>query len=466
MWIHVPSECFPCSPESPASDSELKSLYQTLATCATWRGSLRPAKSWERAWPKGRLTQHRSLRILPTSMAARGVEAWILSKADSPAWISALQESSAASPANVPDSGSSTCELFARFNQHSSLLKTSHQFSLFQQEEPYLEGLPKSGSMRNGLLYRLPAWEPAIEDPEFLSWPTARAEDAESCGNHPDAMDSLTGAVRQWQTPATDSFRSRGGDRRDEMGLDQQARFWTTPHGMGNRDATGKIGGAGGGEFAKQVNQWRTPDAPGQGGPRNRQSSVGHGHQVTIAEQAERWGTPTSRDWKDGASPDNRAGRGDNGLVSLQVLNWPTPNVPNGGRTSNTTSTREDGSKRQVDLGALAKNWLTPATSDTNGTRTLDGKRSGGLNTQAAIAFPSSPPDQEIPTSGANCWCGSPGCDLPSHKRKLNPIFATWLMGWPLYWVTKEPMPFARSEMASWLCNVRSRLSCLLSERG
>jgi len=29
----------------------------------------------------------------------------------------------------------------------------------------------------------------------------------------------------QWQTPATDSFRSRGGDRKDEMGLDQQARL-------------------------------------------------------------------------------------------------------------------------------------------------------------------------------------------------------------------------------------------------
>jgi hypothetical protein len=33
-----------------------------------------------------------------------------------------------------------------------------------------------------------------------------------------------------WQTPATDSFRSRGGERKDEQGLDQQARgFWPTP---------------------------------------------------------------------------------------------------------------------------------------------------------------------------------------------------------------------------------------------
>jgi len=32
-----------------------------------------------------------------------------------------------------------------------------------------------------------------------------------------------------WQTPATDSFRSRGGDRKDEQGLDQQARMFATP---------------------------------------------------------------------------------------------------------------------------------------------------------------------------------------------------------------------------------------------
>ena len=81
-------------------------------------------------------------------------------------------------------------------------------------------------------------------------WPTASSEDAECAGNHPGATDSLTGATKewrtpntrdhhaqgprtnhpqrqttlvdqvQWQTPATDSFRSRGGDRKDEMGLD------------------------------------------------------------------------------------------------------------------------------------------------------------------------------------------------------------------------------------------------------
>ena len=40
---------------------------------------------------------------------------------------------------------------------------------------------------------------------------------------------NLDGQAQLWQTPATDSFRSRGGDRKDEQGLDQQARFFPTP---------------------------------------------------------------------------------------------------------------------------------------------------------------------------------------------------------------------------------------------
>jgi hypothetical protein len=72
---------------------------------------------------------------------------------------------------------------------------------------------------------------------EMDSWPTPRAEDSESAGNHPGAMDSLTVPVRLWQTPAADSFRSRSGDRSDEMGLDQQARLlWATPANLDWRD--------------------------------------------------------------------------------------------------------------------------------------------------------------------------------------------------------------------------------------
>jgi hypothetical protein len=37
--------------------------------------------------------------------------------------------------------------------------------------------------------------------------------------------------------------------------------FWKTQHGMAGMDSTGKRGGPGGGEFAKQANNWPTPTA-------------------------------------------------------------------------------------------------------------------------------------------------------------------------------------------------------------
>jgi hypothetical protein len=53
----------------------------------------------------------------------------------------------------------------------------------------------------------------------------------------------LEGAAELWQTPSTDSFRSRGGDRKDEMGLDQQARFVQFPTPAA-RDYRSESGGA------------------------------------------------------------------------------------------------------------------------------------------------------------------------------------------------------------------------------
>ena len=59
------------------------------------------------------------------------------------------------------------------------------------------------------------------------SWPTPGANDYKGSAREGQRRGQLDEATEQhWQTPATDSFRSRGGDRKDEMGLDQQARVF------------------------------------------------------------------------------------------------------------------------------------------------------------------------------------------------------------------------------------------------
>jgi hypothetical protein len=67
-------------------------------------------------------------------------------------------------------------------------------------------------------------------------WPTPRRQEGESGPDYArqgregsGGTDLTTFVAEQWQTPASDIFRSRGGDRVDEQGLDQQARLWATP---------------------------------------------------------------------------------------------------------------------------------------------------------------------------------------------------------------------------------------------
>lgn len=159
--------------------------------------------------------------------------------------------------------------------------------------------------------------------------------------------------------------------------------LWLTPHGMRGTDHTGKIGG--GGEFAKQATQWATPDAPNAGGPRSRQGSIGHGHQVTVAEQAERWQTP--------ATDSFRSRGGDR--------------------------------KNEMGLDQQARFFPTPQAADAKMVK--GGKRGPEANpslTTAAISHQArAMPDG--PTSSSKD---------PTSRLRLNPRFVEWLMGFPPGW--------------------------------
>lgn len=104
---------------------------------------------------------------------------------------------------------------------------------------------------------------------------------------------------------------------------------------------------------------------------------------------------------------------------------WATPNVPNGGRAPSEgmspTGMLLDGRKRQVGL-----EWQTRRF----------------------------PPDLESETPGAP---RSPSG--PNSRRRLNPLFVEWLMGWPIGWTACEPLG---TEWSRWLRLSRSWLSQLV----
>ncbi len=85
---------------------------------------------------------------------------------------------------------------------------------------------------------RLAASTRPIFEVACIGWPSPNTPSGgpnfKKTATHTGGMD-LEGAVAYlsaWQTPGVDSFRCRGGDRKDEMGLDQQAKYlagWATP---------------------------------------------------------------------------------------------------------------------------------------------------------------------------------------------------------------------------------------------
>jgi hypothetical protein len=204
-------------------------------------------------------------------------------------------------------------------------LKTSLQSSLFPQDIPYCENLPKAGSMRSGYLYERPTLALRTSGKESSSWPTvqaydcthdgrnlqlriatgrqmtigdaarlwptARAEDSECCGNHHGVQDSLGGATRDWSTPTSGhSYRqgkvapSEGSGHGRTLGGDAVG-FWGTPR-ANDAEKRGSIGGDPRNGVVGQAANWRTPDTrmDHPQGPRKDAKQ----RQLTLADQVER----------------------------------------------------------------------------------------------------------------------------------------------------------------------------------
>lgn len=53
----------------------------------------------------------------------------------------------------------------------------------------------------------------------------------------------------------------------------------------------------------------------------------------------------------------------------------------------------------------------------------------------------------------------------PISRRLLNPLFASWLMGWPSTWVIADPRACDASAMALYRSRLQLQLSCLLGKR-
>lgn len=222
----------------------------------------------------------------------------------------------------------------------------------------------------------------------------------------------------KWQTPGTDSFRTRGGERSDEAGLDRQAKLWATPP---------------------------TQDAANNGGPSQALRKT-----APLNKQACLWPTPLA---SDGSRGDRRAD-GERGASLVETTkNWQTPLAVD----ADGPKMQRSGDNPRPSLRALVDSWPTPTTRDAASaarhTTATGVMHPGTMLTDAIRSFRSSRPPPEISTDGP-----------PSSKSRpvLNPRFVAMLMGWPIDWTNCTCS--ATAAYRSWLRSHSAAFYAICSE--
>lgn len=234
MWI-VPSSIRPlfapgseCSMRELDSDSNISATDPALRCVVNGKPTLRlfSWRGWKnRPWSPALF----GAAISPGSMAETGLASWISQLRDyrvnpthSPENKSATTTGEVSEMATGRSRISSGSSMRAAPPWCSS--KTSQLglpldgFDL--SEINYREWVSRSRS-RSLSLRRMLARR--INENGFSSWPTARAEDSESPGNHPGAVDSLSSAARLWATPRAHDYKGGGPNTPENSYLDREA---------------------------------------------------------------------------------------------------------------------------------------------------------------------------------------------------------------------------------------------------
>jgi len=142
-----------------------------------------------------------------------------------------------------------------------------------------------------------------------------------------------------------------------------------------------------------------------------------------LSSSAVAWAAPSARDWKSGDASTETMARNARPL-NEQVEHWPTPTAADHGKASLCYS------RGNPTLIGAAEMWPTP-TAGRKGPGG-EGKREGGPTLQTVAL---SLPDPETKTDGAR---SSPSAR--TSRRRLNPNFVDWLMGWPPGWSGCAPL--------------------------
>lgn len=472
MWIYVP-DCEPCRSVQEAAGLKRASSwpFPALERCAGLSGKLSVRQSWYRAWKRDSWLRHLCGVISEPSTASHGVERWISSLRATHA--SHLAKRVQGAVRTILDTcGPTFIELSRRYVLPLSFWKTS-QGTLDLGLEPSSEISNLQATELRRLSSQRRKWAQAINGNGCLS-------------------------LAAWRTPC-----SQGSTKTDEslgqVDLDGQVSNWPTPDGgMSNEDKTGKVGGAGGGEFAKQANQWATPRgmdrAPSNvemenGDPKHRlecqvqlwpnpraedSESAGrrHGRDVddTLMAKSRSWASSTARVVKGGGpTTERKDGKSRLDMLDYQTEQWVAPSAWPTATAGDANASRNKTSDRQPDSDHHDGTTLTDACRSFPPvpTKLSDGPKSSqsGQNSRQQWSTPQSMDSANIPNGNKAERQKKGGCrnlsqDVAKGKKRLNPMFVRWLMGWPL----TEPLDGTGFEpwgMESCPCKLPTASVCL-----
>ncbi|AIO67220.1 putative cytosine-specific methyltransferase [Burkholderia oklahomensis] len=460
VWLFIPSSfvlASACSGKASGPHSSI--LESDIEPFATWSAKPLLPRNLSRLWKREPLIRRLSGLTYSLSMAQRGADEWIASLPDSRAKTYPLPDVVPVSTegAQVSFSASSISPTLAV--RGSSFWRTSQESLL---PPPPLWTKRKASS----LSARPPAsWE---------NWPTAAGMRSGCIYVRP----MLAGAIS-----VSAGSASHGG--------------WATPDCNTSSYSNGEFGQ----NIRQQAMTWATPDANAMERT-NRSSSPNAAERPTLALAARAWPTSRGTDGTKGG-PNQRDSSGDPMLPSM-AAQWSTPNVPSGGRSVSAevvaTRGKTANGKRQVGLESETRHWATPrASMATNGSdsgsasRQVQGANPGLKDQVSQWATPTSSENSNRTTKSAPSHGNGHGMVLAGQaadfstslrpvqsmidgrelsptdrtlRRRLNPAFACWLMGWPTWWTNPGITNSVRSEMVSYRSKLRSQLSLLLGEPG
>lgn len=413
--------------------------------------------------------------------------------------------------------GQTSLAPFVRSNRHLSSSRTCGDLFQVEDSNPFWLTLPTSGSMRAGVCCQLPPLvlptSASVSSSSLTEWATPVSSDSRrGSASEAFAERSLIREAMTWPTPqANDDNRDRASQEQKERWSQRErasrelaidVALWKTPHGFqaGN--------GPDGNEFSKSIRAWATPRAEDSESSGER---VERGVADTLTAQTKLWATPLAG--RRGAEdPEKKAARqhlngGGTSDLLIQAQQWPkqmwpTPDASllNDGQTEEARAKRKErelakkynGNGGGEPLAYYARVWPTPTAMDSEQAGADVASRGPSLNLSAKVWPTPANRDYRSPNTEtyAERGGGKKGEQLPNFvrflclpqdrptsdgqessestptpRRRLNPVFVCWLMGWPLWWTRAEPTSFGAAETASWRSRLQLHLYFLLGGR-